>query len=170
MGGNHHGRISILLKLSDNLPLGQQISGFGLMTDRILLRVVELYTPRHGLSQMDSGLNPLGGALGPPLDFGAFFNLEKTFFLTPAILAVWKLSHWVLHMFLGGHGVMPWKNKILKIRKKFLIKFFKICFLRLFNKKFGPTIFFKIFNYFLKIQVQTNILRGVSFCTNEIFT
>ena len=55
------------LHLSDNLPLGQQVSGFGQMTDRILLRVVELYTPRHGLTPKGSGLNPLGGALGPPL-------------------------------------------------------------------------------------------------------
>ena len=160
--------MSFFLCLSDNLPLGQQVSGFGQMTDRILLRVVELYTPRHGLTPKGSGLNPLGGALGPPLDFGVFFNLGKTIFLTPAISAVWKLSHWVLHMFWGGHGGMPWKYKNLKNRKKFLKKFFKVCFLRLFNKKFGPTIFFKIFNYFLKIQVQTNILRGVSFCNYEI--
>ena len=150
------------------MPLGQQISGFGLMTDRILLRVVELYTPRHGLSQMGSGLTPLGGALGRPLDFGVFFNLEKTIFLTPAILAVWKLSHWVLHMFWVGHGGMLWKYKNLKFRKKILKKFFKIRFLHLFNEKFGRSNFFKIFNYFLKIQVQRNILRGVSFCNYEI--
>ena len=71
-------------------------------------------------------------------------------------------------MFWVGHGGMLRKYKNLKFRKKIFKKFFQIRFLRLFNEKFGRSNFFKIFNYFLKIQVQRNILRGFSFCNYEI--